>query len=508
MDSTGNKTRLAVVGKSVPRVDARERVTGRAMYPADIQRAGMAHARLKRSPHAHARIVSIDTSRALRLRGVLAIVTAADFPVVPPRHDDPIRRDGRGCLADLRAEHGAQQSALGRPAGGGRRGGGLARGRRSARPDRRHLRGAGARRHDRSGAAARRADPARASADERASSRRHGRRPMSARAQPSNAATRRRLWPARPRSAGRKSSSIPATKATSSRRRWSPRSIRTALRPCGPRRKGTMPPRSCCMPSRAFRRRASRSWRWKSAAASAARSSCMARRRRCCCRKNADGPSSSSSRATRSCKAAADRRPARASRSRPAPTQDGKLVALEGTYTMDAGGFPGVPTSLLMQASAAHYQCPNLKLIGIDVVTNKPKTEAYRGPGGIQAAFAMEQAIDDLAVRLNMDPLELRKRNASRTGDPMPIGTPFPSIGLDDDPRCGRPARLLDHAAGQGPSAARPWPGARLLARHVDDVGLSHHDCQRRAADGDARHGRYFGHAHDDGAGRRRGVRS
>jgi CO/xanthine dehydrogenase Mo-binding subunit len=119
---------------------------------------------------------------------------------------------------------------------------------------------------------------------------------------------------------------------------------------------------------------------------------------------------------------------------------------------MDAGGLSGVPTSLLMQASAAHYQCLNLALIGYDVVTNKPKTEAYRGPGGIQAAFAMEQAIDDLAQNLEMDPLELRRRNASRTGDQMPIGTPFPSIGL---------TTILD-AVAMHPCWTTPLPPGRL----------------------------------------------
>ena len=67
--------------------------------------------------------------------------------------------------------------------------------------------------------------------------------------------------------------------------------------------------------------------------------------------------------------------------------KDGRLVAIEGTYRMDAGGLPGLSPSLLMQASAALYQCPNLNLVGYDVVTNKPRTEAYRGPGGIQAAL-------------------------------------------------------------------------------------------------------------------------
>ena len=83
-----------------------------------------------------------------------------------------------------------------------------------------------------------------------------------------------------------------------------------------------------------------------------------------------------------------------------------------------------------MQASAALYQCHNLNLQGYDVVTNKPRTEAYRAPVGIQAAFAMEQAMDMLCQELDVDPLEFRLRNASVTGSTMPIGTPFPAIGL------------------------------------------------------------------------------
>ena len=108
----------------------------------------------------------------------------------------------------------------------------------------------------------------------------------------------------------------------------------------------------------------------------------------------------------------------------------GKLTAIDGHYLFDTGGIPGTPTTLLMQASANCYQWPAVRLEGLDIVTNKPRTEAYRGPGGIQAAFAVEQAIDELAIRLDMDPLELRRRNASVTGSAMPIGTPFPSLGL------------------------------------------------------------------------------
>ncbi|MCK6450087.1 MAG: xanthine dehydrogenase family protein molybdopterin-binding subunit [Alphaproteobacteria bacterium] len=110
--------------------------------------------------------------------------------------------------------------------------------------------------------------------------------------------------------------------------------------------------------------------------------------------------------------------------------RDGRLTAIQARYLFDAGGFPGTPTTLPMQASANLYQCPNLLLEGFDVVTSKPKTEAYRAPGGPQAAYAVEQAMDELAGRLALDPLDFRRRNASTTGSPMVVGTPFPSIGL------------------------------------------------------------------------------
>src|SRR5438445_7482354 len=69
-----------VIGTRPIRHDGLDKVTGRAQYGADIQMAGLLHGRILRSPHAHARIRSIDTSKARALPGVAAIITAADFP--------------------------------------------------------------------------------------------------------------------------------------------------------------------------------------------------------------------------------------------------------------------------------------------------------------------------------------------------------------------------------------------------------------------------------------------
>ncbi|QDV07677.1 4-hydroxybenzoyl-CoA reductase subunit alpha [Planctomycetes bacterium Poly30] len=70
-----------VVGKSHRKIDGMAKATGEAVYADDIQLPGMLHAKTLRSPHAHAKIVSIDTSRALALKGVHAVITGADLPI-------------------------------------------------------------------------------------------------------------------------------------------------------------------------------------------------------------------------------------------------------------------------------------------------------------------------------------------------------------------------------------------------------------------------------------------
>ena len=70
----------SVVGTRPIRHDGADKVTGRALYGADFQPTGLLHGKILRSPHAHARIISIDTSRAEALPGVRAVLTAADLP--------------------------------------------------------------------------------------------------------------------------------------------------------------------------------------------------------------------------------------------------------------------------------------------------------------------------------------------------------------------------------------------------------------------------------------------
>lgn len=80
----------SVIGHPVPQIDAKERALGSAEFVSDIKLAGMLYGRILRSPHPHARILHIDTSKAKRLAGVKAVVTAEDTPKVPfgPRTED------------------------------------------------------------------------------------------------------------------------------------------------------------------------------------------------------------------------------------------------------------------------------------------------------------------------------------------------------------------------------------------------------------------------------------
>jgi CO/xanthine dehydrogenase Mo-binding subunit len=70
----------AILGKRVPRVDALDKAMGRALYSADISLPNMLYGKILRSPYAHAIIRRLDISRAQALKGVKAVVTAADIP--------------------------------------------------------------------------------------------------------------------------------------------------------------------------------------------------------------------------------------------------------------------------------------------------------------------------------------------------------------------------------------------------------------------------------------------
>lgn len=108
---------------------------------------------------------------------------------------------------------------------------------------------------------------------------------------------------------------------------------------------------------------------------------------------------------------------------------DGTIVAAEATLMFAAGAFPGSPVGAGCMCLYAPYAIPNMQVDGYDVVVNKPKTTAYRAPGAPNAAFASETVIDELAEKLGMDPLEIRRINGAKEGDRRVDGPTFPRIG-------------------------------------------------------------------------------
>src|SRR5258706_7949035 len=103
-------------------------------------------------------------------------------------------------------------------------------------------------------------------------------------------------------------------------------------------------------------------------------------------------------------------------------TKDGKIVAAWGEFKFQAGAFPGSPVMNACMCAFAPYDIPNAYSVGYDVVCNRPKAAAYRAPGSPISAFAVESVLDMVAKKLGMDPLELRHKNAAKVGTQMVYG--------------------------------------------------------------------------------------
>ena len=108
---------------------------------------------------------------------------------------------------------------------------------------------------------------------------------------------------------------------------------------------------------------------------------------------------------------------------------DGTITAAQAYLAYEAGAYPGSPVGAGAMCVFTAYDVPNAVIDGYDVVVNKPKTAAYRAPGAPNAAFATEQVVDELAEKLGMDPLELRLKNAAKEGTRRADGPVFPRIG-------------------------------------------------------------------------------
>lgn len=110
--------------------------------------------------------------------------------------------------------------------------------------------------------------------------------------------------------------------------------------------------------------------------------------------------------------------------------RDGTLVALQARLVFDSGAEPGTPLNVAALLLGGYYRFPHLEIEGFEALTHKVPVGAYRGPGAVQATFAIESLVDCLARALGLDPVEFRLKNIVQEGDPMPNGRPWPRIGL------------------------------------------------------------------------------
>jgi len=109
---------------------------------------------------------------------------------------------------------------------------------------------------------------------------------------------------------------------------------------------------------------------------------------------------------------------------------DGTLVAMQSDVTADTGVYPSGLGGFAAMQFASFYRSPNLRLESTNVVTNKQSVGAYRAPTSPTAFMAVETLFDEAAAQLGIDPVELRLKNAARSGDPAPDGGDFPVIGM------------------------------------------------------------------------------
>ncbi len=123
-------------------------------------------------------------------------------------------------------------------------------------------------------------------------------------------------------------------------------------------------------------------------------------------------------------------------------TKDGRITAAQAYLVFEAGAFPGSAITAGCLAAFAPYKLDSFRIDGFDVVVNKPKSTAYRAPGATQTEFAVESVVNEICERLGMDRLEFRLRNAATEGDLRADGTRYGRIGMVE---CLEAARTSDH---------------------------------------------------------------
>ncbi|AZO24390.1 MAG: xanthine dehydrogenase family protein molybdopterin-binding subunit [Mesorhizobium sp.] len=110
--------------------------------------------------------------------------------------------------------------------------------------------------------------------------------------------------------------------------------------------------------------------------------------------------------------------------------KDGTITAAEATLRYSCGPYAGMWAEIGAMTAFACYKLENVKTVGYEVLVNRPKTAAYRAPSAPMAAFAVESAVDELAKEIGMDPVDFRIKNAAQEGTRASYGPVYGPIGI------------------------------------------------------------------------------
>ena len=135
--------------------------------------------------------------------------------------------------------------------------------------------------------------------------------------------------------------------------------------------------------------------------------------------------------------------------------RDGAITAAEANLKYQAGAFPGSPVMNGCMCAFAPYDIPNQRTVGFDVVSNRPKAAAYRAPGAPMSAFAVESTLDIAAKTIGMDPLVFRLKNAATIGTRMVYGPKLAHGGYIETVQA-----LIDHPGYKAPLGPNQGRGA------------------------------------------------
>src|SRR5579864_1414669 len=159
--------------------------------------------------------------------------------------------------------------------------------------------------------------------------------------------------------------------------------------------------------------------------------------------------------------------------------KDGRIVAAELLVKLQAGAFPGSPVGPACMCGFAMYDIPHVSIVGYDVVSNRPKVAAYRAPGAPNSTFGVESCMDELAHELKIEPMKLREINAAKDGTKAAHGPTWADIGYQQTLDAARASGHLDIPLGpnQGRGIASGFwfniGGESAAAVHINEDGTA-----------------------------------